>query len=991
MAKKPTYEELEQRVKELENGVFDPKRPGEALQRSEERFRRLFEQASDAFFIHNFNNGKIVDANESACKNLGYTRDELLELNVSDIEISQTPEAIVDICVRAEKGRSVIVEGIHRRKDGSTFPVEISLGMLQDEDPALLLAIVRDTTERKQTEDERRLFKLVADKANWDIYWITPEGEFLYANEKASKALGYSQEDLVGEKVWDVDPEFPQEARKAHWDTIKEEKIVIFETKHKSKDGIMQYVEVCSTYIEIEGKEFELAFSVDISNRKRAEEALRESEAQLRQIIDLVPHFIFVKDETGKFEIVNKATAEVFGTTVEDLTGRRDSEFVATEEEMEHFRLDDLEVIRSGKTKFIPEEPITDSENNIRYLQTTKVPFTISGSEKPALLGVAVDITNIKLAEEAIRESEEHYRSLIHRIQAAVVVHDADTQIIASNPKAQELLGLTEDQILGKAAMNSDWKFLGTDGEGLSLEEYPVNQVLATQQPLRDFTTGIFRPNKSDVVWVLVNADLMLDDKGKIQQVIVTFMDISDRKQAEEALRESEEKLNTLLNATTDVAGLAEVDGTILAANDALAKSLGRKKEELIGKSMFDFLSAEVAERSRVVLQGIVASKKPLQWEDDHAGRYFANSVYPILDDNGNVKQLALFAKDTSERKQAENKLKESEERFRTIYENAPMSIDSFDKDGRCILWNKECEKIFGWTMEELNSRDNPLSLFYPDPHIQKQVIDSILLNPEGVFREWRPMTKDGSELVMLWASFRLPDETVISMGYDITENRKAEEQIAASLKEKEVLLREIHHRTKNNMQVMISLLKIQSANIEDKQVAEMFKESRDRIKSMSLVHEKLYQSKGLADVDFKGYVKSLVSSIFSSYGASAAGITPITETDDVSIGLETAIPCGLIINELVSNSLKYAFPGNKKGEIRVALRSFDEDALVLEVGDNGIGMPEDLDFRNTTSMGLHLVNILSEDQLHGKIELDRAGGTIFRIRFKNHKYAARI
>jgi len=230
-----------------------------------------------------------------------------------------------------------------------------------------------------------------------------------------------------------------------------------------------------------------------------------------------------------------------------------------------------------------------------------------------------------------------------------------------------------------------------------------------------------------------------------------------------------------------------------------------------------------------------------------------------------------------------------------------------------------------------------------------------------------------------------------LEIATDINDRKQAEEQIAASLKEKEVLLREIHHRTKNNMQVMTSLLKIQSANIEDKQVAEMFKESRDRIKSMAMVHEKLYQSKGLADVDFKGYVKSLVSSIFSSYGASAAGITSIAETDDVSIGLETAIPCGLIINELVSNSLKYAFPGNRKGEIRVALRSSDEDALVLEVGDNGIGMPENLDFRNTASMGLHLVHILSEGQLHGKIELDRAGGTTFRIRFKNHKYEARI
>ena len=150
--------------------------------------------------------------------------------------------------------------------------------------------------------------------------------------------------------------------------------------------------------------------SFDLSKQKEAEEALQESEAQLREIIDLVPHFIFVKDATGKFEIVNKATAKAFGTTVEDLTGRRDDEFVATEEEKKHFRADDLEVINLGKTKFIPEEVMTDSENNLLYLQTTKVPFKIKGTGKPALLGVAVDITDRKKAERALKESEAELR-----------------------------------------------------------------------------------------------------------------------------------------------------------------------------------------------------------------------------------------------------------------------------------------------------------------------------------------------------------------------------------------------------------------------------------------------------------------------------------------------------------------------------------------------------------------------------------------------------
>jgi len=192
-------------------------------------------------------------------------------------------------------------------------------------------------------------------------------------------------------------------------------------------------------------------------------------------------------------------------------------------------------------------------------------------------------------------------------------------------------------------------------------------------------------------------------------------------------------------------------------------------------------------------------------------------------------------------------------------------------------------------------------------------------------------------------------------------------------------------------MQVIISLLKLQSGNITDKQYLDIFKESQNRIKSMALVHEKLYQTKSLADIDFKGYVKSLVTSLFRSYRTRPNKVTLKIEVGDVSLGLEKAIPCGLIINELVSNSLKYAFPEERAGEIRVAFNSTDEDMLVLEVSDNGIGMPDKLDFRNTESLGLHLVTILSEDQLHGKIELNRTDGTSFCIRFKKYAYKERV
>jgi len=219
----------------------------------------------------------------------------------------------------------------------------------------------------------------------------------------------------------------------------------------------------------------------------------------------------------------------------------------------------------------------------------------------------------------------------------------------------------------------------------------------------------------------------------------------------------------------------------------------------------------------------------------------------------------------------------------------------------------------------------------------------------------------------------------------DDTERRIAEERIRASLKEKEVLLKEVHHRVKNNLQIISSLLNLQSKYIKDDQALEMFKESRNRIRSMTLIHEKLYRSKDLANIDVAEYIQNLSSNLFRSY--SAGRISLRTQVDDILLGVDTAIPCGLIINELVSNSLKHAFP-DKQGEILVDLHR-DNGKFTLRVRDNGVGFPEHVDFRNTDSLGLQLVCTLT-DQLDGEIELDRAGGTEFRITFGEIKYKER-
>ncbi len=208
-------------------------------------------------------------------------------------------------------------------------------------------------------------------------------------------------------------------------------------------------------------------------------------------------------------------------------------------------------------------------------------------------------------------------------------------------------------------------------------------------------------------------------------------------------------------------------------------------------------------------------------------------------------------------------------------------------------------------------------------------------------------------------------------------------EKLNASLKEKQILLSEIHHRVKNNLQIISSLLNLQSRYVMNEKYIKLFKDSENRIQSMALIHEELYQSEDLADIDFGNYVKNLADGLFSSYGVSPDQITLNVDIAKVLLGIDKAIPCGLVINEIISNSLKYAFPEDRKGEIKIVLHPCKNDDCELIISDNGVGMPEDLDYKRTKSLGLYLVTNLVENQLNGKIELNKSEGTRFLIKFK--------
>jgi two-component sensor histidine kinase len=218
----------------------------------------------------------------------------------------------------------------------------------------------------------------------------------------------------------------------------------------------------------------------------------------------------------------------------------------------------------------------------------------------------------------------------------------------------------------------------------------------------------------------------------------------------------------------------------------------------------------------------------------------------------------------------------------------------------------------------------------------------------------------------------------VLTIFRDITERKQAQERILASLEEKEVLLKEIHHRVKNNLQIVSSLLYLQSRKTEDDTVLQVLRESQNRIKSMALIHEKLYHSHDFTRIDFADYIRSLAGHLMHTY-RTVGGVNLKVDVGQVSFGLDKAIPLGLIINELVSNALKYAFPLDRRGEITVSLQEEADRGDTLIVRDNGVGFPQDIDFEHSPSLGLQLVCTLAK-QVDGEIRLDRNGGTTFTV-----------
>lgn len=336
------------------------------------------------------------------------------------------------------------------------------------------------------------------------------------------------------------------------------------------------------------------------------------------------------------------------------------------------------------------------------------------------------------------------------------------------------------------------------------------------------------------------------------------------------------------------------------------------------------------------------------------------------------------------ERTKIQTALEESETRYRTLFESNPYPMWVYEKESLHFLTvNDMAIRNYGY------SKDEFLTMSVKDIYPQSEVPSALeyLSKPQPnvhVAGIWKHIRRDGSlidaEIISHAITFGEKDARLV-LALDVTERIKAEKQLQDSLAEKEIMIKEIHHRVKNNLQIISSLLTLQAEFIKDESSRGYFNDSQNRVKSMAIIHEKLYQTRDFANIDIKDYVSNLTLSLFKAYNINTKLVEVDVEISNISLDVDTAIPCGLIINELVSNSLKYAFSDGRKGKMMIKLLPVEDDKLQLIVSDNGVGLPADLGSRETQSLGLTLVNILSK-QLNGSLEMINKNGATFILTF---------
>lgn len=470
------------------------------------------------------------------------------------------------------------------------------------------------------------------------------------------------------------------------------------------------------------------------------------------------------------------------------------------------------------------------------------------------------------------------------------------------------------------------------------------------------------------------------------------------QKRASIAVEESEEKFRNYIDNAPDGVFVWDEEGRNIEVNKAACLITGYSKEELTGMNFIQLYSTEdyakISESFELLKKtGKILFDIPFVKKDGEKKIWNLNSVK--IADN----RYLCFVKDITERLNNETQLKENSYLLSEAQKIARMG--SYVLDIESGFWNSsdELDYLFGIDKNFTKDIANWVQIIHPEDREEMVLyyLDYVIEEKNSFNKEYRICRVSDNEVIWIlgvgkleFSRFGKPIKMIGTIT-DITERKSVEVTIKNSLHEKEILIRELYHRTKNNMQIICSIIGLKKSSINDINTINLLKEMEDRVRTMALVHHKLYQSKNLSRISFNEYIDDLSNVLFKSYGVEQGKIELVLELEEIQLLIDFAIPCGLLINEFISNSIKYAFPDDRSGKIIIKAKRIMPDKILLSLADDGIGMSEGFDFNEKGTLGLLLIKGISEDQLQGEIQYNTTNGVSFQVCFKDDLYTERI
>ncbi len=733
-----------------------------------------------------------------------------------------------------------------------------------------------------------------------------------------------------------------------------------------------------------------------VTDFEKMEKSIKDSSAILNSIMEGPENIIaFSLDCDYNYIFFNQAhkttMKNIWGVEIE--FGRSMLEYISYPEDREAAKFN-FDRALAGEN-FILIEEYGAEELSRNYWENIYNPIKTANG----IIGVTVfciDITERKRAENLLKDSEKKLSIIFQNANDMISLNLMNEdgfpgKFIEVNNVASERLGYTREELLNMGPID----IVAPEKRA----EMPKNAAILLEN--RHNTFEILHQTKmGEKIPVEVNNHLIQYKES--EACLAISRDITDRKKSEEALRESEEKYRAIFENVQDMFYQTDIDGKIIEISPSVKRYSKFSREELIGKSV-DLLYNNPEDRKKL-LKAIQNETEVNDYElllKDKNNRLIYTSVnaHFLFDSHNRPIGVEGSLRNINERKKAEEDLKISQIHLADAMELSHLANWELDLPKGMFTFNDKFYSILGTTAEDEGGYSMSIADYiknYVHPDDASFIADGIKKSIEaretafGTEFEHRIIRRDGKTRYMA-IHIRITPATenhpfqVYGSVQDITEHKITEKELKESIQEKEMLLKEIHHRVKNNLMVISSLLNIQSRYIKDKAALDVFRESQNRAKSMALIHEKLYRSADLKNIDFGEYIRTFAIDLYHSIVSNPSLIKLNLNVEPAMIDINTAIPLGLIVNELITNSLKHGFPEGKKGEINIDFRHQNGN-FVLSVADNGVGFPKDLDFRKTDSLGLQLVNSLT-DQIDGTVELDTTEGTEFRVTFKEIEF----